>query len=239
MPLRFWSRVRIAAPPPAPQPDRGGPSPSVGGSGSSEVSQTNSTEQPLATDPSRTSFREWPDPGSKLYWLDVDVAFKDIIRQQRMAPFNRTVRAPRSSLRHSVLHGVGTAANALSVGDRANIFDHFAVDVAAFVQTEEDFELYHRSAKMIWNEIDIHSPRLQVHVQPGILRHLVELYLTKRIDTVRISMKIAIERQIIEDTGPNSELLPALDSDGRLYFRRTECELLAVQASLARERITR
>ena len=115
----------------------------------------------------------------------------------------------------------------------------FAVDVAAFVQTEEDIALHHRSAKMIWNEIDIRSPRLQVHVQPRILRHMVELYLTKRIDTVRMSMKIAIEREIIINSDPNSELLPVLDGDGRLYFRRTECELLAVQASLARERIRR
>jgi hypothetical protein len=193
----------------------------------------------MATDPSRTSFREWPDPRSKLYWLDVDVAFKDIFRQQRITPFNSIVRVPRSSQKHSVLHGVGTAENALSVGDRANIFDRFAVDVAAFVQTEEDDILHHRAAKMIWNEIDIRSPRLQVHVQPRILRHLVELYLTKRIDSVRMSMKIAIERQIIEDTGPNTDLLPVLDSDGRLYFRRTECELLAVQTSLAHERIRR
>ena len=190
----------------------------------------------MATDPSRRSFREWPDPSPKLYWLDIDVAFNDLVRQQRITPFNPIVRVPRSSLRHSVLHGVGTAANALSVGDRANTFDCFAVDVAAFVQTEEDIALHHRSAKMIWNEIDIRSPRLQVHVQPRILRHMVELYLTKRIDTVRTSMKIAIEREIIIDSDQNSELLPVLDGDGRLYFRRTECELLAVQASLARER---
>lgn len=193
----------------------------------------------MATDPSRSSFREWPDPSPKLYWLDIDVAFNDLVRQQRITPFNPIVRVPRSSLKHSVLHGVGTAANALSVGDRANTFDRFAVDVAAFVQTEEDIALHHRSAKMIWNEIDIRSPRLQVHVQPRILRHMVELYLTKRIDTVRMSMKIAIEREIIIDFDPNSELLPVLDGDGRLYFRRTECELLAVQASLASERIRR
>lgn len=193
----------------------------------------------MATDPSRSSFREWPDPSPKLYWLDIDVAFNDLVRQQRITPFNPIVRVPRSSLKHSVLHGVGTAANALSVGDRANTFDRFAVDVAAFVQTEEDIALHHRSAKMIWNEIDIRSPRLQVHVQPRILRHMVELYLTKRIDTVRMSMKIAIEREIIIDSDPNSELLPVLDGDGRLYFRRTECELLAVQASLASERIRR
>jgi hypothetical protein len=158
-----------------------------------------------------------------------------------MAPGNPLVRVPRSSLQYSILHGVGNALNALSVGDGANSFDRFAVDVAAFIQTEEDLAHpeHHRSAKMIWNEVDVRSPRLQIHVQPKILRHLVELYVTKRIDTVIISMKIAIERHIIVDAGPNSQLLSVLDSDGRLYFRRTECELLSVQASLARERIRR
>src|SRR5277367_4828161 len=112
----------------------------------------------MVTDPSRSSFREWPDPSPKLYWLDIHVAFNDLVLQQRITPFNPIVRVPRVSLRHSVLHGVGTAANALSVGDRANTFDRFAVDVAAFVQTEEDIALHHRSAKMIWNEIDIRSP---------------------------------------------------------------------------------
>jgi hypothetical protein len=184
----------------------------------------------MATDPSQTSFRERPDPGSKLYWLDIDVAFNDLVRQQRITPFNPIVRVPRSLRQYPALHGVGTATNALSVGDRANIFERFAVDVAAFVQTEEDFSLHHRSAKMIWNEVDIRSPRLQIHVQPKMLRHLVELYVTRRIDTVIISMKIAIERKTIVDTDPNSELLPVLDSDGRLYFGRTECELLAVQS---------
>jgi hypothetical protein len=189
----------------------------------------------------QTSFHDRPDPRSKLYWLDIDVAFNDIIRQQRITPGDPIARVPASSLQYSVLRGVGTATNALSVGDRANIFDHFAVDVTGFMQTEEDFAhpKHHRSAKMIWNDVDIRSPRLQIHVQPKMLRHLVELYVTKRIDTVIISMKIAIERHVIVDTGPNSQLLPVLDSEGRLYFRRTECELLAVQASLARERIRR
>ena len=50
--------------------------------------------------------------------------------------------------------------------------------------------------------------------------------------TVTISMKIAIEQHVIVDTGPDPKLLPVLDSEGHLYFRRTECELLAVQASL-------
>jgi len=187
------------------------------------------------------SFRERPDQASKLYWLDIDVTFNDIIRQQQMIRNNPIFRPPLSSSQYSILHGFGTVANALSVGDKANTFDHFAVDVAAFVQSDEILAPsdHPRSARMIWNEVNVHSPRLQIHVQTKMLRHLVELYVTKRIDTVFMSMKIAIERQIIVDTGPNSELLPVLDSDGRLYFRRTQCELLSVQASLAREGIRR
>jgi hypothetical protein len=140
-------------------------------------------------------------------------------------------------LQYSVLHGVGTVANALSVGDVATIFDRFQVDVAALVQTEDSFGLpeLHRSARMVWSEVDARSPRLEIYVQTKMLRHLVELYVTKRIDVIIMSMKIAVERQAIINTSADSELLPLLDKDGHLYFRRTQCELLSVNAALAQE----
>jgi hypothetical protein len=89
---------------------------------------------------------------------------------------------------------------------------------------------------MVWNEVDVYLPRLQIRVQAKMLRHLVELYVTKRIDTILMSMKIEVERQAFLEMNPNSQLLPVLDNDGRLYFRRTHCELLSVRASLASER---
>jgi hypothetical protein len=193
----------------------------------------------MATGSGQPLFRDRSDPRSTLYWLDIDVTFNDIFRQPRMISDDSIIRLPLSSLQYSVLHGVGTVANALSVGDRA-AFDRFAVDVAAFAQSDEDFATspHHRSARMIWNEVDVRSPRLQIHVQTKMLRHLVELYVSKRIDTVIISMKIAIERQqTIDGHQTGSGLLPVLDRHGRLYFRRTQCELLSVQASLARERV--
>ena len=188
----------------------------------------------------RTSFRERPDSRSKLYWLDIDVTFNDIIRQQRIISSRDLARLLPSSLEYSVMNGVGTVANALSVGDGGTSFNRFEVDVAAFVQTNETFAPYelHRSAKMIWNDVDVHSPRLEIYVQPKMLRHLVELYVTKRIDTVIMSMKIAVTRQPLADRSSSFELLPLLQ-DGRLYFRRTQCELLSVQASLAHERASR
>jgi hypothetical protein len=194
----------------------------------------------MATGTVPTSYLERPAL-SKLYWLDIDVNFKDIMRPQRMILSDHISRLPSSSPQYSILNGVGTVANALSVGDSPVTFNRFEVDVAAFVQTDENFEQaeLNRLAKMIWNDVDIQSPRLKIYVQLKMLRHLVELYVTKRIDTVIMSMKIAVTRQPVVDTGPGFELLPVLDTDQRLYFRRTQCELLSVHASLAREHPSR
>ncbi len=185
----------------------------------------------------RTSYRERPDARSRLYWLDIDVTFNDIIRQDRMIPRGPAGRLPLPSLHYSILNGVGTVENALSVGDGETTFNHFEVDVAAFEHTDEIFEPaeLNRSAKMIWNDVDVDAPRLEIYVQPKMLRHLVELYVTKRIDTAVMSMKIAITRQLAGETGPGSERLPLLNRDGRLYFRRTQCELLSVRAALGGE----
>ena len=195
----------------------------------------------MATGTVRTSSSERRDSPSRLYWLDIDVTFSDIIRQQRIIPSRDIPYMLPSSLEYSVMSGVGAVANALSVGDSGTSFNRFEVDVAAFLQTDENFAPYelHRSAKMIWNDVDVNSPRLEIYVQPKMLRHLVELYVTKRIDTVIMSMKIAVTRQPIVNRSSGFELLPLLDQDGRLYFRRTQCELLSVQASLAHERAGR
>lgn len=185
----------------------------------------------------RTSSRERQDLRSRLYWLDIDVSFNDIMRQERMIPRDQIARLSLSSLQYSILNGVGTVENALSVGNSDTTFNRFEVDVAAFLQTDEYFEPaeLNRSAKMIWNDVDIEAPRLEIYVQPKMLRHLVELYVSKRIDKVIMAMKIAITRQPMGGAGSGSDLLPLLDRDGRLYFRRTQCELLSVRAFLTHE----
>jgi hypothetical protein len=205
------------------------------------LADTNSYIRAMPTGTVGTSFRERPDSRSRLYWLDIDVTFNDIVRQERIMSKRDIARLPPSALQYSTLHGVGTVANALSVGDSAATFTRFEVDVAAFIHTDENFEPseLNRSAKMLWNDIDAYAPRLEIYVQPKTLRHLVELYVTKRFDTVIMSMKIAITRAPIAGGRSSSELLPLLDKDGRLYFRRTQCELLSVHASLADERVSR
>ena len=124
---------------------------------------------------------EGPDPRSKLYWLDIDVNFHELLRQQRMIPNNIRAHRPSSSLQYSVLQGAGAVTNALSVGEKGTTFHNFEVDVAALVQTDEKITVAerYRSARMIWNETDVRSPRLEIYVQTKMLRHLVELYVTK------------------------------------------------------------
>ena len=191
----------------------------------------------MSTETSSTWFREAPDSRSKMYWLDIDVTFGDITRQQQIIASRLMVRRPPPAFQYSILHGVGTVANALSVGDKAKSFDRFKVDVSALETSDDESGLpeLHRSARMVWNDVDVYLPRLQIRVQTKMLRHLVELYVTKRIDTVLMSMKIEVERQAFLEMNANSQLLPILDNDGRLYFRRTLCELLSVRASLASE----
>jgi hypothetical protein len=71
---------------------------------------------------------------------------------------------------------------------------------------------------MIWNEVDVRSPRLEIYVQTKMLRHLVKLCVTRRIDTIAMSMKIAVEQQAFIDTSADSELLPLLDKDGHILL---------------------
>jgi hypothetical protein len=137
-----------------------------------------------------------------------------------------------------VLHGNGTVANALAVGEKGKYFNRFVVDVAAFVRTEENPPIpeLHRSAKMIWEQADTQSPRLEIYIQNNMFRHLVELYVTKRIDRIVMSIKIEVIEWPMTELSSVTGILPLLDKDGHLYFRRTQCELLSVYASLARER---
>jgi hypothetical protein len=176
-----------------------------------------------------------PDRGSRMYWLNIDVNINDLIRQQQTRIHNFVVYPRPLILQYCVLHGVGTVANALTVGEQRTDIDRFAVSVTTFAQTEESESIFqrHRRARMIWSEVDPRAPRLEIYIKHNMLRHLVELYVTKRIDAVGMFMQIAVMERPIEDSGDIDET-PLLDEAGHLYFRRTQCELLSVYASLAR-----
>jgi hypothetical protein len=173
-------------------------------------------------------------PSSKLYWLNIDVDIDNIYYRRRAVPRDFIVSHKTLVLQDCVLHGIGAVANALTVGEKWTDFDHFRVDIAGFMQSEDDdtFLESRPSAKMIWSEVEPRQPRLEIYIPDNILRHLIELYVTKRIDRVAMFMQIAVTPDAFVNTGEGSDILPLLDKAGHLYFRQTQCELLSVHTSL-------
>jgi hypothetical protein len=181
--------------------------------------------------------RRGTDPSSKLYWLNIELNINDILFRQRVIQHNTLVHPPRPlTLQYCVLHGIGAVANALTVGEKGEDFDQFVVDLASFMQNEENYLETRPSARMTWSEVDPRSQRLEIYISNNMLRHLVELYVTKRIDNVAMFMQIAVITEPFANIGVSPEILPLLDQTGHLYFRHTQCELLSVFTSLARGR---
>jgi hypothetical protein len=189
----------------------------------------------MTIDNSNLSSNQKPSLQTGAFFLDIDLDLNNITRPNETFSNCAIVNIPQISPKYSILHGLGKVANALSVGDMAESFNRFQVDVAALAQPEDNYNLpkLHRTTRMIWNEVDIHSPRLEIYVQGRMLRHLVELYVTKRMNFVIMSMKIIVDQQSIVDKKADSEVLPLLNNDGHLYFRRTQCELLSVHAAFS------
>jgi len=94
--------------------------------------------------------------------------------------------------------------------------------------------LSHPSAKIVWNHLNEHSLRSDNYISSNLLRHLVELYVTKRIDRVQLSIQIAVIGEQIGNLDVLPEGFPLLGEAGRLHFRRMQCELLSVYTSLAK-----
>ena len=173
------------------------------------------------------------DPSSKLYWLNIELNINNILFRQRAMQNNLLVHPRPLTLEYCVLQGVGAVENALTVGEKGTDFDHFLVDLASFIENEESYPEARPSARMIWSEADPRSPRLEIYIWNNMLRHLVELYVTKRIDKVAMFMQIAVIAEPFANTGARPEIMPLLDRTGHLYFRHTQCELLSVFTSLA------
>jgi hypothetical protein len=172
---------------------------------------------------------------SRLYWLDIDVMLQDIFFRQ-LAVQNNVIRLQQSSSQeYCVLEGVGAVANALTVGRAGVDFDRFIVYISGYNDDEDLFLGYdlRPSARMIWNKSDDRSPRLDIYIPKNISRHLTELYVTKRIDTVKLSVQMGVAGNQAEDDS-QPEGFPLLSEAEHLYFRRVQCELLSVYTSIGK-----
>jgi hypothetical protein len=170
----------------------------------------------------------------KLYWLHIDVMLRDIFVRQRTER-KRLIRHQQPlPLEYCVLEGVGGVANRLRVGQDGEGFDRFIVDIAGYIADEENhltFDL-RPSAKLIWHKTNDGSPRLDIYIPNKLLRRLIELYVTKRIDRVQLHTQIAVVGEEMGNFDGFPEGFPLLGDADHLYFRRAQCGLLSVITSL-------
>jgi hypothetical protein len=171
---------------------------------------------------------------TKLYWLHIDVMLRDIFVRQRTERNRLISRQQQLPLEYCVLEGVGAVANRLRVGQEGEGFDRFIVEIAGYIDDEENrltFEL-RSEAKMIWNKTNDHSPRLDIYIPNKLSRPLMELYVTKRIDRVKLHTQIAVIGEEIGNLDDFPEGFPLLGDADHLYFRRAQCGLFSVITSL-------
>ena len=118
--------------------------------------------------------RRGVEPPSKLYWLNIELNINNIHFRQQLRQNNMMVHPRPLTLEYCVLHGVGAVTNALTVGEKGTDFDHFVVDVASFMQNEENYPEARPSARMIWSEVDPRSQRLEIYIANNMLRARLE-----------------------------------------------------------------
>src|SRR5208337_5091106 len=131
---------------------------------------------------------------SKPYWFNIDITLRDIFFSQQAG--RKKILGPKhpSSLECCVLEGVGAVANALTLGSDGIDFDRFVVDISGCFENEEfpsSYEL-RPPARMMWNKTEDRFPQLDIFIPNNLLRRLTELYVTRRIDRLRMAMLIAV-----------------------------------------------
>jgi hypothetical protein len=173
---------------------------------------------------------------SKLYWLNIDVTLRDIFLRQRGGARTSLRTEHALSLEYCVLEGMGAVANALTVGSEGVDFDRFLVNISGYFENEQfpsSYEL-RPPARMVWSKTEDRFPRLEIYIPNNLLRHLTELYVTKRIDRLQMAMLIAVAGKKSESDIGLQEGFPLLEESEHLSFRRVQCELLSVYTSLAK-----
>ena len=170
------------------------------------------------------------------YWLDVDVMLRDIFVRQRTERSRLISHQQPLPLEYCVLEGVGAVANRLRVGQEGEGFDEFIVEIAGYIDDEENHLtfFFRPSARIVWNKANDNSPRLNIYIPNKLLQRLIELYVTKRIDRVQLYAHIAVIEEEIGSLGGFPEGFPLLGDADHLYFRHAHCGLLSVITSLGK-----
>ena len=164
------------------------------------------------------------------YWVDVDVALSGIVHRRLRSPFNLVRHQPLSIVEDCVLEGVGAvgvAPNETNRGDK----NLFAVRISRKAEDPdgEPTFAHHADCQVIWDKRGDHSWQSNIYLSEFMLRHIVEFFVTKRIDSVRLSIHLSVWENASGGAVEASRwrgIHPGFVSD-----RHTRCRLLSIYTS--------
>jgi hypothetical protein len=167
------------------------------------------------------------------YWVDVDVALNGIIRHQLPSPIKLGRHQPLSFPDTFVLEGVGAVGFAPneSIGADKN---QFAVRIRRYAEAGAvPSELEPPDAcQVTWERRGDHTWRSTIYLSNFILRQIVEFFVTKRIDNIRLSIQVSKWESEPTMSADPSRLM--WSGSGFQSDDRTRCPLLSVMTSKGR-----
>ncbi len=162
--------------------------------------------------------------------IDIDVAITDLVFQRFADGFD--ARGPKA-----VDYAIEGVVPALAANEGAGALEPFVVYVSGYEDADrmdrgEDFD--QRSVCYIatdWRPD--HAWRTNIYIERFIFRRLVELYASRRIDSVRISILLKVLRDPSGAVEVPTLSHPMLRTAGDSHRRHSRAHLMSVQTSLS------
>ena len=170
---------------------------------------------------------------SQIHVFDIDISLTTIVYQRYPSTLNFLGRRRPSFLEDYAIEGCVEEARHPENGSSLLIYlsgyDDPLID-------ELRYNVDPRSPCYIATDRrDAYSWSSRMYVRNALFRRLVELHATKRIDAVKLSVRLNMTDAALDSPVFGSLKLPFLEAPSHPSFRHARCQLLSVYTSLAAE----
>jgi hypothetical protein len=171
----------------------------------------------------------------KAHWVDIDVELNGI-RHWRPSSRSKLYQdlPPFRRAEECLLEGVGVVGYEPKAGGGSSGDNRFAVRIGPdddnASMDEIAFDL-RSPCHVVWDQRADGSWQSDIYIRNQILRQIVELFVTKRIHNIRLSIQVGILRDRLGKLAFRSKHVPAPNVLDRLPDMRVHSRLMSVFAS--------
>ncbi len=170
---------------------------------------------------------------SQIHVFDIDISLTTIVHQRYQGALNFLGRRRPSVLEDYAIEGRVEEARHSEDGSSLLIY------LSGYDDPNLDELRYNVDPRspcyIATDRRDGHSWSSRMYVRNALFRRLVELHATKRIDAVKLSVRLNMAHVTLDAPVFGSLKLPILEAPSHPYFRHARCQLLSVCTSLAAE----